>query len=454
MALRKELGELVRLALPASLAQLAIVGMSATDVLIVGRAGTHELAGMNLGVNIWNLIMMFFMGIGFATQPLIAKCIGANDFAGAKQQFHQCAWMVVALGAICTVSVLLGALALNALSIEAGIRSIAQSYLLIISLCALPITLVPAIRGTLEGMGLTVPVMLINFLAFLLNIPLDYIFVNGLYGFPAMGAVGSAWATVIVVCIMCLGNLWVLARHPKTISIRFLADFSRWQWSSIKRIFALGLPIGFSILVEVSMFAGAGLMIAYFGAIEVGAHAIAITIASASFMFYMGLGQGVTIRAAQKLGANDHAGAHYSIKVGTTANACLALLVALVFIAAPEFWTSLFSKDQQVLALAVSLLLFGAIFQLGDCIQVAAVCALRAYEDTVSPLKFQIASFWLVGLPLGVVLAFSNYWPQMNGAKGMWLAMTASLYLVAVLLVVRLKKVMRQTARETYQVIT
>jgi len=364
-----EITSLVKLAAPVSLAQLCLVGMSATDVLIAGHAGTVELAGMNLGANTWNMVILFFMGVGFATQPLVAKEFGAHNDAGIKHQLHQSIWMCFSLGIIAMLVVWLCVWALAFAPFELEMLRIATDYLFAISLCAIPMTLIPALRGTLEGMSLTRVVFFVNFAAFLLNIPLDYIFVNGLYGFPRLGGVGCAWATVFLMWSVAAINALILHRHSELKTKNLFTGFESPYRETIRKTMRLGLPIGVSIIIELSMFAGAGMLIATFGVVQASAHAVAITVASMSFMLYMGLGQGVTIRASQLLGAG---------------------------------------------------------------------CALRAYHDTSSPPKYQFVSFLVFGLPIGIGLAFYNWWPGMEGAKGMWFAMVISLFMVGFLLLWRL----------------
>lgn len=421
-----------------SLAQLALVGMSATDVLIAGQASTNDLAGLNIGANAWNMVILFFMGIGFATQPLIAKRYGAGDVVGLKHQLHQSIWLCLLLGLAAMVVVWGVAWLLNFINYEPELLSIASGFLIAISFCAIPMSLIPAVRGTLEGMSLTREVFLINFAAFLLNIPLDFALVNGWYGLPKLGAVGCAWATVILMWSAFLVNVWVLKSHSKLRTRRLLSEFEKPHRATIIKTTRLGFPIGVSIVIELSMFSGAGLMIAKFGAVAAGAHAVAIIIASMSFMLYTGLGQGVTIRASQFLGANQPDAAWYAIKVGTAFNLGIACIFCVTFLIFNESLVGLFTDDPEVIKLAVTLLYFGAAFQIVDCLQVAIICALRAYHDTSSPPKYQLFAFWVVGVPLGVGLSFYNWVPSMSGPQGMWIAMLVSLSLVSILLLYRL----------------
>lgn len=439
-----EIRSLIKLAAPVSLAQLSLVGMSATDVLIAGHAGTVELAGMNLGANTWNMVILFFMGIGFATQPLVAKHFGAHNDLGIKHQLHQSIWMCLGLGFAAMLVVWLCALGLQKAPFDAQMLSIAVEFLFVISLCAIPMSLIPAVRGTLEGMSLTRVVFLVNFAAFLLNIPLDYILVNGLYGFPRLGGVGCAWATVFLMWSVFLISWLILKYHVHLQAKRLFYAFEKPDIAAIKRTLKMGVPIGVSIVIELSMFAGAGMLIAMFGVVQASAHAVAITVASMSFMLYTGLGQGVTIRASQLLGAKMPDEAWYTVKVGTALNVMVAAVICVVFIIFTEPLIRLFSSDPSVVPLAVVLLYFGAAFQLADSLQVAVICALRAYHDTSSPPKYQFVSFLVFGLPIGVGLAFWEWWPGLAGAKGLWFAMVVSLSMVGLLLLWRLATRARQ----------
>ncbi|MCH2191043.1 MAG: MATE family efflux transporter [Gammaproteobacteria bacterium] len=441
---RHEVSQLIKLAAPVSLAQLSLVGMSATDVLIAGKAGTLELAGMNLGVNTWNMIILFFMGVGFATQPLVAKQFGAKNIDGVKHQLNQSLWMCLALGLLATLLVWLVYWGLQFANFEKDMLSIAREFLLVISFCAVPMTLIPAVRGTLEGINLTRVVFLLSFVIFLVNIPLDYILVNGLYGFPRLGGVGCAWATAILMWLGFFALLLIAHFHPKTRQQNLLRSLNSPDFSSIKRTLVLGVPIGASIVIELSMFAGAGMLIALFGPIEAGAHAVAITVASLSFMIYMGISQGITIRASQFLGANMPLSAWYTIKVGLRFNLLLAVCICVIFIYCNEALIRLFSDDESVIPLAVTLLYFGAAFQIADCLQVTAVHGLRAYHDTASPPRYQLIAFWVFGLPIGIGLGFTEWFDGLEGAKGMWFAMVTSLTTVGLLLFWRLLSLSKQ----------
>lgn len=415
-----------------------MVGMGATDVLIAGQAGTVELAGMNLGSNIWNMISLFFMGIAFATQPLVAKQFGRNSERGIKHQFHQSLWLCFAMGLIATVTMFVGAKLLLLMPFEEPIRDVAYGYLLIMVFAALPATLLPVFRGTLEAMNLTKIVFVVLFAAFLLNIPLDYILVNGLYGLPKLGGVGCALASTLLIWLMLAVFILIIYLNKRVRGLRLLDQFSVPDKDTITSTLKLGVPIGMSIFIELSMFSGAGILIAAFGAVSASAHAVALTVASLSFMFYFGIGQGITIRASQYLGAQLPDKARYTIKIGSWLNLVLALMFCLLFLVLDQQIIMAFSSDPQVVKLSVVLLAFAAFFQIADALQVSMISALRAYQDTISPPKYQFFAFWVFGLPVGIGISFYAWMPSLVGAKGMWFAMVVSLFIVGLLLLKRL----------------
>jgi len=230
----------------------------------------------------------------------------------------------------------------------------------------------------------------------------------------------------------------MLHLHNAVKRKKLLTNFLPPDKASIMATLKLGFPIGISIVIELSMFSGAGILIAMFGSIQASAHAVALTIAAMSFMLYMGLGQGVTIRASQFLGAQKPDHAWHSVRIGTIFNLMIAVVICVLFLLFNRHLVTLFSDDSEVIELAVVLLLFGAAFQLADSLQVAIISALRAYHDTSSPPKYQFVAFWVFGLPLGVGLAFFDWLPGYSGAKGLWLAMVLSLFLVGLLLLRRL----------------
>jgi MATE family multidrug resistance protein len=443
-----EISALLKLAVPVALSQLAIMGMGTTDTVLAGHAGTMELAGLSLGNNIWAMIILFFFGIGTITQALVGRFYGAQDFNALRYQLYQSMWLTFACGIVGTVTVLLGAELLLHSNFEPVMAERAHAYLQAIAWGALPMCMIPAFRGSLEAMGLTGAALLINFVAFLINIPLDYALVYGVWGLPKLGAVGCAWASAFLLWLSVFANAALLHWHSHIRHLKIFSRIALPDKEAILKTLMLGLPIGFSILIEMSMFSGAGMLIATYGPIAAGAHSIAISVASASFMIYLGLAQGVTIRASQKLGALKYDEARYSVKVGISFNMLLALFISIVFFAYREPLANLYSSDDAVVSLAIQFMLFGALFQIVDCLQAAAIAALRAYHETASPPRYQIFAYWIVGLPLGIALGFYLDIPLISGPQGFWFAMVVSLLIAGLLMLRKLMLVLNNYSKQ------
>ncbi len=439
-----ELKSLTRLALPVALSQLAIMGMGITDVLLAGHAGTDELAGLSLGANIWCVTILFFFGIGLITQALVGRYYGAGDMQALRKQVHQSIWLTLVCGLLGVLTILLAAEILLVSGFEPVMAGRAHDYLQAIAWGAVPMTMLAALRGSLEAMNLTQPVFWINFVVFLMNIPLDYALVYGVWGFPKLGAEGCAWATACLLWVGFFASAAMLQWHKNIRHVQVFKNFSAPDMTIILSTLRLGFPIGLSVLIEMSMFAGAGMLIAYFGPIAAAANSIAISIASASFMIYLGFAAGVTIRASQQLGAESFEGARYSVKVGTSFNVLLAFVLSFVFLIFRDPLVSLYSNDAEVVRLAAQLLLLGAAFQVVDCLQAATIAALRAYHDTVSAPKIQMFAYWLIGLPVAIWLGFYSELPWISGPHGFWVAMFVSLTISGLLLLRRLLKVLAQ----------
>jgi MATE family multidrug resistance protein len=100
----------------------------------------------------------------------------------------------------------------------------------------------------------------------------------------------------------------------------------------------------------------------------------------------------------------------------------------------------LYSADPAVVALAGSLLLYAALFQFPDGIQVVSAGALRGLKDTRVPMWLAALAYWGIGMPVGAGLGLALGW----GAPGMWLGLTAGLAVAAVLL---LRRFLRSSRR-------
>jgi MATE family multidrug resistance protein len=290
--------------------------------------------------------------------------------------------------------------------------------------------------GYSASVNQTKPLMVIALMALALNIFINWLLVFGNLGFPRLGGLGCAWATLLCVWFDLVAMVWWVRRSPAYRSTQPFTGFEGPRWPEIRQLLRLGAPIGVTYFAETSAFSLIALLVAGFGTAQVAAHQIALNFASLVFMVPMSLGLALLTRVGQALGAQDPAEARFRAWVGVA----MALLVATVSAVLIAFSTAqiaaAYTSDAAVAALAAQLLVFAALFQLPDAIQVAASCAIRAYKVTRTPMVIHLAAFWGLCLPLGCVLGLAPGWlpwhpSQAMGAQGFWIALVAGLSIAA-----------------------
>lgn len=423
---------------PILVAQLAQMANGVIDTIMAGHYSAVDLAAVGVGSSIWMPVLLFFVGVLSALQPTISGFVGA----GRKERVMPIAWQglyIAAVSAMVMIALLLSVEpVLQLFQMDAPTAAITQGYLSAFVWGVPPVLLITALRGLTDGLGHTRVIMLVSLLAALVNLPLNYIFIYGKLGLPVMGGVGCGWATAICNAVAALALLVYLNRSRHYRAYHLLADWAKPSWTRITQLLRLGLPIGASMFVEVSMFAVIALFLAPLGPIVVAGHQIVLNIISVVFMVPLSLGMALTLRVSFLVGANTHDLARLLARSTLLLGLGVAFLYMPLLLLGREALAGLYTSDANVQAVAARLLMFGAIFQLADILQVTAISALRGYRDTRIPLCIMLLSFWGICLPLGYVLTFTDWLSPALGAEGFWLALTVGLTCASVLLIGRL----------------
>ncbi len=442
-----ELKRLLTLAMPMILTQVSQMGMGVVDTIMAGRVSAADLAGVALGGNFFWPLLLLLSGTIMSLTPTVSQLHGARREAEAGEAVRQALYVVLVGG---------GALALflnnteplyRLIGVDARAIPIAVAYLEAMSLGLVPLLGYFAMRYLCEGLSWTLPAMLIALSALLLKIPLNYLFIYGGFGVPALGGVGCGWASAIVMWYQLIAISVVVATSRIRIAGVF-ARFSLPDGAAILRMIRLGLPIGLTLFLEISMFSVVTLLIGRLGVEAVAAHQIAASVGGVTFMVPLALGMAVSIRVGFNVGAQDLPGARRAGWVAIGVGLGFALLAAAGVYLGREFIAGLYSNELAVQMLAVDLLLFVAIFQFFDDTQVTAVGALRGFKDTRAPMWMAVISYWAIGLPVGVLLGFG--WlelPAFEGVRGFWVGLVAGLAAAAVLLVGRFRWLSREEQR-------
>ena len=416
----KNAAQLWALAGPLILGQIAVVGMTVTDIYMAGQVSADDLAAVQLGGSIWSMINLLVIGIMIGNSPLIGNHWGAGNHHLVRFQFQQSLWLALPVGVIAVAAIVGGIAILGILDIPDRVYDIGRRYMIPFLFTGLVFPAFFAFRSAFEGMGDIRPVMIFNGAAFFLNILLDYALVLGKFGFPAMGGEGAAWATATVMAFLMICMVIYAQRSHTMRALQLYSEFARANAAAIINILRLGIPISLNIAAEIGFFAAIPLFIAHLGSDVVGAHAIAINIDSLAYMVPLGVAQALTIKVALAEGAGDPKLARRYCLVGFKMVFLLGLLMAVLKITLREDLARLFSPDPNVQAIAANLFLFAALLGSMDCLQMLASGALRGYKDVRLPLLIQVIAFWGIAFPVAYSLALTDLWGEPLGVYGFW----------------------------------
>jgi len=440
-----EISRTLQLAAPVMVGMVASFGMNFVDTIMAGRLPDKEiaLAAIATGGAIWSAVLMFTIGLTMAIQPVVAQLDGADKRAEAGVAARQGLWIALAVAVPFVVVLLNGRFVLQGIGIDVDIIPTAVKYLDALSWGAPAMCVLLLLRFFSEGTGHTRPTMYIGLMGIILNVPFNYVLMFGKLGLPALGAQGTGYATSLVICIQLLTMFVYISKHHH---FRPYELFARWdwpQWSAIKKLVRIGLPIGTGIFVEGSLFVGAALLIARLGPIPASAHLVAINFSALMFMVPLGLASAITTRVGNALGRGEPQAARYAGLIGMVIMLGSQTLSASLMLLVPEFIVGIYTDDAAITTIAVSLLFFSAIFQYADGIQICAAGALRGLKDTLVPMFINIVSYLLIGLSVGYYLTFYGN----MGPAGMWIGMIVGLSFGAALLLSRFLLLSRKLER-------
>ena len=434
-----EIKSIVIIGLPIFGSQTSYMLMGVTDTIVAGRANTTDLAALAIGNSIFNPLWFALSGVLFAVTPIVAQLFGAKKFNQIEDKVRQILWMALMVGlALSLILINIGPI-IKLLPIDLEVSVITSEYLRAIAIGAVFMGLFTCLRCFSEGMTLTLPVFYVAFTGMLINIPLDIILVNGLFGFPKLGGVGCGYATSLIAIFQTIAISVLIMKSKLYKNVRIFKSITLPKLETFKEVFKLGIPIGFGIFIELSMFSGAGIILGRFGSEVIAANGIALTIGGLFFMVPLSIGNAAAVRVGNNVGAKNLKGAKYSSYFSLRLATVCALIMSLTIIVNAEFLSGLLNSNPKVVSLAVILLGFAAFFQVADGLAMASIGSLRGYKDTFGPMKILAVSYWGVGLPVGIMLSITNLITEQMGAVGMWAGMAFGLLVAAVLMVRRVR---------------
>ncbi len=437
---RDEVRASARLAAPLAAGHLSHGLVGFVDTVIAGHHGTTTLAAVAVGTALFWLPMMVPMGTLMALPPSVSQLDGAGRRAEIGPLFRQSLWLAAGLGLLLFALLSLLPLALAPMGIAADIVPGATDFLHAIRWGIPAFTLYLAMRYLSDGLHWSMPTMVLGFGGLLLLAPLGYALTNGVGGLPALGAAGLGWASAAMFWAQALAFAAYLARSARFADLRLFAHLEAPRWPVQRGLLGTGLPIGVTVAMEGSLFIVTALLIGRLGELPVAAHQIAINVASLCFMIPFGVAEATTVRVGHALGRGDRGGIRRAYGAGIALVLGTQALSALVLLLGHDAIAALYTADAAVAALAATLLLYAALFQFPDGIQVLSAGALRGLKDTRVPMWLAALAYWGIGMPVGAGLGLWLGW----GPRGMWLGLTAGLSVAALLLA---RRFLRSSAR-------
>ena len=431
----------IKLFTPMCITQFSLIGGTFIAIFLTGQYSTIDLAGVATGYNLWLLFYIFAQGTLLGITPIISQLLGAKKTDNISTIFYQGLYIGTVLACIILITGLLGLRPLlTALNLEPAAAEVCISYLKAYAIGLFPLLCVNTLRNTVDSHGLTHYSMAIVFTSFIVNVFLNYSLIFGHFGFPEIGGVGAGYGIAGACWTNFILFSLVLLLHPKLKGYRIFKDFSKPSFHYIREQLHIGIPIGFSIFLEASIFSIAGLLMVHFGSAVVAAHQSVISFTNVFYCLPLSIAMASTIAVAYELGAGRKQEAIQYSYISRILAIVLAIMICTFTFTNMDAIADLFTNDDEVYKLIYSFLGYGVFFSAIDAIGTPLQGILRAYKDVKVVLYISLISYWGVCFPTAYILANNpNY-----GPFGVWIGLLASVLVAGVLFTWRTWYIQRQ----------
>lgn len=416
--------------------QLATMAFGVTDTIVAGRFSQQALAALSVGAAVYITVFVALMGVLQALLPTWAELHGAGRRQDMGRSVRQALYLALLASALGVAGLLFPGALLQSTEVPPELQQDVRQYLAVLAL-ALPPALLFRMYSTLnQSLGKPLLVTWLQLASLVVKVPLTIWFAFGGLGLPAMGAVGCAWATVVVSYLFLGLAAWLVRTDDLYRPYAIWRRIEPPDWHAIGQFARLGIPAGLAIMVEVTSFTLMSLFIARQGTLAAASHQIAANLAAVMYMVPLSLAIATSARVSYWLGAGDPRQARACIRTGFRMGLAMALLLAATMLLARDGLAAVYSADRQVAAVAAGLLGWVAVYHLGDATQALCVFVLRCYRVAVAPLVAYCVLLWGVGVVGGYALAYRGLgpWPAMQSPTAFWIGSAFALALLAVIL--------------------
>ncbi len=421
------------LALPLVAGQVSQMLMGVVDTVMIGQLGVVPLAAATLAMTLVHIPLIAGVGVLVAVSIRVSQARGAGDVTGGRGAVRNGLYLAFLFGGIALVAGFLTRPLLAMIGQDPAVAAAAGDYYVIVMASLVPGLACMVFKNFADAMNRPWGAFWILLGGVGLNVLLNWVFIYGRWGVPAMGLEGAGWATLIARGLDALVLWGWTARWGK---------FGQWvprrwlrmpDWTVMRSLLRVGLPTSVQLLAEVGAFVAATVMIGWISAEALASHQIAITCAATTFMVPLGISMALTVRVGEAWGAEEFARLRPIVSSGLAMGAGVMVASAATFLLAGKLIAGWFIADPAVIGIAANLLVLAGIFQVSDGIQIVSAGCLRGMNDVRVPAWIALAAYWAIALPLGAWLAFGLG----LGAVGVWLGLTCGLVVAAVWLGIR-----------------
>jgi len=431
--------------IPILITQVSMYLMNVFDTVMSGHVSAIDLAGVAIGSSLWVPVFTGVNGVLLAITPIVSHLLGSGDQATISKKVQQALYIALTLALAVTIIGILGLNPLlNMMDLDPEVSRIARLYVLALFGGIVPLFLFNTIRSFIDAHGQTRVSMFIILISLPLNIIFNYIFIFGKLGMPAFGGVGAGIATAITYWIICIFAL-IIAKSLHPFSKYNL--FSNWQKPHLAdwlEQFKIGVPIGFAIFFETSIFSAVTIFMSVYSTNTIAAHQAAMNFYSLLYMIPLSVGMALTITVGYELGSRRFNDAKVYGRIGLFSGVFIAVVFGLVLYFTSDDVAKLYNSNPEVVTMTSHFLIYAILLQLADSFGAPLQGILRGYKDVNVTLYMALVSFWIIGLPSGWL--FAKYTEL--GPFGYWIGLIIGLTVGTIMLYIRLHFVQRKAKQQ------
>ncbi len=453
----KEFPYNIKLAYPVVMGMLGHTLIGIVDNLMVGNLGSTELAAVSLGNSF--IFIGMSIGIGFSTAitPIIAEADAERDTNKIRTTFHHGLLLCTIIGVTLFGLIVLAKPLMHLMHQPEAVVKLAYPYINWVAFSLIPVIIYQGYKQFADGLSKTKYSMYAIILTNVVHIFFNYVLIYGIWFFPKLGVIGAGIGTVIS-RIMMVVFMHYLLKYNKELNTYF-KDFSFDEIKKVvlRKIINLGFPSAMQMLFEVTLFTAAIWLSGSIGKTSQAANQIGLTLATATFMFAMGLSVTAMIRVSNQKGLNDYKNLIVVARSIFLLTVILETIFAISFVALHQFLPHLFLNmndpllamdNAEVILIASKLVLVAAVFQISDGIQVVVLGALRGLQDVKIPMYITFVAYWIIGFPISIYL---GKYTELK-ATGIWIGLLAGLTAAALFLYIRFARLTRKLVIENLKV--